>query len=78
MRCLVYVRDKKWVVVGAKLIYPDNTIQHAGCVVGIGGIAGHMFVDMPADRTGYLHKASILTGYECSDSCLHDDEAKCL
>ena len=46
--------------VGVKLLYPDNTIQHAGCVIGIGGIAGHMFVDMPADRTGYLHKASIL------------------
>ena len=46
--------------VGAKLIYPDNTLQHAGCVIGIGGIAGHMFVDMPADRTGYLHKASLL------------------
>ena len=46
--------------VGVKLLYPDNTIQHAGCVVGIGGIAGHMFVDMPAERTGYLHKASIL------------------
>ncbi len=45
---------------GAKLIYPDDTIQHAGCVIGMGGIAGHMFVDMPADRTGYLHKASIL------------------
>lgn len=45
---------------GVKLIYPDNTIQHAGCVVGMGGIAGHMFVDMPANRTGYLHKASIL------------------
>ncbi|MDY3015780.1 MAG: glycosyltransferase family 2 protein [Blautia sp.] len=46
--------------VGVKLIYPDNTIQHAGCVIGIGEIAGHMFVDMPANRTGYLHKASIL------------------
>lgn len=46
--------------VGVKLLYPDNTIQHAGCVVGIGGIAGHMFVDMPAERTGYLHKASLL------------------
>ena len=46
--------------VGAKLIYPDNTIQHAGCVIGMGGIAGHMFVDMPADHTGYLHKASLL------------------
>lgn len=46
--------------VGVKLIYPDNTIQHGGCVIGIGGIAGHMFVDMPANRTGYLHKASLL------------------
>ena len=46
--------------VGVKLLYPDDTIQHAGCVIGIGGIAGHMFVNMPANRTGYLHKASII------------------
>ena len=46
--------------VGAKLLYPDNTIQHAGCVIGIGGVAGNMFVSMPAERTGYLHKASLL------------------
>ncbi len=46
--------------VGVKLIYPDNTIQHAGCVIGMGGIAGHMFVDMPSERTGYLHKASLI------------------
>lgn len=45
--------------VGVKLYYPDDTIQHAGCVIGIGGIAGHMFVGMDRSRTGYLHKASI-------------------
>lgn len=45
--------------VGVKLYYPDNTIQHAGCIIGIGGIAGHMFVGMPGSHTGYLHKASI-------------------
>ncbi len=45
--------------VGAKLYYPDGTIQHAGCILGIGGVAGHMFVGMSRDRTGYLHKASI-------------------
>lgn len=45
--------------VGVKLLYPDRTIQHAGCVIGLGGIAGHLFTDMPASRTGYLHKASI-------------------
>ena len=35
-------------------------MQAAGWVIGSGGIAGHMFVDMPANRTGYLHKASLL------------------
>ena len=51
--------------VGVKLIYPDNTIQHAGCIVGMGGIAGNMFVNMSAERTGYLHKASILQDMSC-------------
>lgn len=50
---------KEVAVAGAKLIYPDKTIQHAGIVVGIGGIAGNMFVNLPADFEGYLHKASI-------------------
>ncbi|MDD7738985.1 MAG: glycosyltransferase family 2 protein [Fusicatenibacter sp.] len=45
--------------VGAKLYYPDNTIQHAGIVIGIGGIAGHAFLNMPRARSGYLHKASL-------------------
>ena len=45
---------------GARLVYPGGTIQHAGIIIGIGGIAGSMFVDMPANRTGYLHKASLL------------------
>ncbi|MCM1308031.1 MAG: glycosyltransferase family 2 protein [Butyrivibrio sp.] len=46
-------------IVGAKLIYPDETVQHAGIVVGIGGIAGNMFVNLPADFEGYMHKASV-------------------
>ena len=28
-------------IVGAKLLYEDNTIQHAGVIIGFGGIAGH-------------------------------------
>ena len=46
-------------VVGVKLYYPDDTIQHAGIVIGIGGVAGAVFVGMPRAYTGYLHKASI-------------------
>lgn len=47
-------------VVGARLYYPDNTIQHAGIVVGIGGIAGSLFAGMDRKRSGYMHKASLL------------------
>ncbi len=51
--------------VGAKLYYPNDRIQHAGCVIGIGnmsggGVAGAMFTDMPRQRSGYMHKASLL------------------
>lgn len=46
--------------VGAKLYYPDNRIQSAGVIVGIGGIAGSVFVDLPKGRSGYMHKASIM------------------
>lgn len=46
-------------VVGAKLYYPDHTIQHAGIVIGIGGVAGAVFTGMPGAYSGYFHKASI-------------------
>ncbi len=46
-------------ICGSKLYYPDHTIQHAGVIVGLGGIAGHAFLNMPGSRSGYLHKASI-------------------
>ncbi|MCQ2510159.1 MAG: glycosyltransferase family 2 protein [Lachnospiraceae bacterium] len=46
-------------ICGSKLYYPDHSIQHAGVIVGLGGIAGHAFLNMPGSRTGYLHKASI-------------------
>ncbi len=46
-------------IVGAKLYYPDDTVQHAGTIVGLGGIAGHAFIHLPRARSGYLHKASL-------------------
>ncbi|OUO79852.1 glycosyltransferase [Blautia sp. An249] len=42
--------------VGARLYYDDDTIQHAGVVLGFGGIAGHCFVQQPRGFTGYCHR----------------------
>jgi glycosyltransferase involved in cell wall biosynthesis len=38
--------------VGAKLYYPDNRIQHAGVMLGIGGVASHMYIGMPRNFGG--------------------------
>ena len=39
--------------VGAKLLYADDTIQHAGIVVGMGGVAGHGHLNFPRAAAGY-------------------------
>ena len=39
--------------VGARLVYPDGAIQHAGVVIGLGGIAGHVLRGLPGDLPGY-------------------------
>lgn len=41
-------------VVGAKLLYPDGSIQHAGVVLGVGGTAAHSFVGLDRDAPGYF------------------------
>lgn len=39
--------------VGAMLYYPDDTIQHAGVVVGLGGVAGHAYPHRPRGSRGH-------------------------
>lgn len=41
---------------GSLLYYEDNTIQHAGVIVGWGGVAGHAFVNQKRGETGYQHR----------------------
>lgn len=47
-------------IVGVRLYFPDDTIQHAGIIVGMGGCAGSLFVGMNRKRTGYMHKAALV------------------
>lgn len=47
-------------IVGAKLLYPDKTIQHGGVVVGLGGVAGHAHAMHCADDPGYFGRAQLI------------------
>lgn len=42
--------------VGARLYYEDGTIQHAGVVLGFGGIAGHTFIGFDHNANGYFSR----------------------
>ncbi len=42
--------------VGAKLYYADDTIQHAGIVVGMGGVAGHAHLNYPREAAGHMQR----------------------
>ena len=49
--------------VGARLLYEDDTIQHAGVVIGFGGIAGHTFIGLHEAENSYFHRAMCAQDY---------------
>jgi O-antigen biosynthesis protein len=67
----VFVQDESWLrmmldeclvdpqvgAVGAKLLYPGGAVQHAGVVLGVGGVADHAFRGIPGDAPGYMMHA---------------------
>jgi GT2 family glycosyltransferase len=46
-------------VVGARLLYPDRRIQHAGVILGFGGVAGHGAVGLGAEDAGYYGRLKL-------------------
>ena len=43
--------------VGARLWYPDGTLQHGGVIIGAGGVAGHAHLRLPKGSPGYFGRA---------------------
>jgi len=57
--------------VGATLLYPDDTIQHAGVVLGIGGVAGHSHKTFPHGSGGYVAQLKTINNYSAvTAACL--------
>lgn len=58
-------------IVGAKLLFADNTVQHAGIVLGFGGFAGHVFSGIGRNDFGYMVRARINCNYSAvTAACL--------
>ncbi|MCR6477859.1 glycosyltransferase family 2 protein [Variovorax sp. ZS18.2.2] len=57
--------------VGAKLFYPDMTIQHGGVVLGVGGMAGHAHKHLPSTVAGHGGRAQLVQNFSAvTAACL--------
>jgi len=58
-------------IVGAKLLYPDGKIQHAGVILGMKGPAEHPFIGRPPEDRGYFGRAQLTQDYSAvTAACL--------
>ena len=65
--------------VGAFLMFPDHTIQHAGIIMGKGGVAGHAYSGVSVDIPGYGYELKV--PYDvccCTAACLMTSKKKYL
>lgn len=57
--------------VGAKLYYSNETIQHAGVILGIGGVANHAHLYEPRETPGYFGRAAVVGNFSAvTGACL--------
>ncbi|MDW5315994.1 glycosyltransferase family 2 protein [Rhizobium sp. PL01] len=60
--CLAY---EKTGIVGAKLLYPNNKVQHAGVIAGFGGLAGHWYLNKSANYGGPMNRLHVRNSMTC-------------
>lgn len=53
-------------VVGAKLLFPHDHVQHGGVIMGLGGIAAHAFKYLHRSDDGHIHRAHLVSGYSAT------------
>ena len=57
--------------VGARLLYPNDTLQHGGVITGIGGVAGHSHKHLKRDVSGYFGRAQLIQNFSAiTAACL--------
>lgn len=57
------IADPRVAIVGAKLLYPNGMVQHAGVILGVGGIGDHAFKGLEDRDPGYVGRASCAQEY---------------
>lgn len=74
---LGYAKQKHVGTVGPKLLYPDGTIQHAGVVTGLGGIASHVYIGATRDFKGLYGRLDVPYNYSAvTAACLMVEKKK--
>lgn len=65
------VQQQRVGAVGARLLYPNGTVQHAGIILGLGGIAGHGHRHFPEGAPGYFNTLNSTRNYSAvTGACL--------
>lgn len=74
-----YAMQKHIGAVGVKLLYPDTTIQHAGVILGLGGVASHSYIGFERNEVGMYGRLKIPYNYSaCTAACLMIEKKKFL
>ncbi|MBE0682585.1 MAG: glycosyltransferase [Anaerolineales bacterium] len=70
-RMLEHTLRREVGAVGSKLYYPDNSIQHAGVILGIAGFAGYPHKHSPGNVAGYINRLRLIQNYTAvTGACL--------